>query len=569
MSFRAVVMLNLAAFALSAQTTTRENLRDTAPVRYWSAPLYWQPSAAERSASPKLMTASASSPSANALTFVALTPCRVIDTRSPFNFPAPFGAPSLVGGGTRSFPLEASTFCSIPSTALAYSLNVTVTPAGGAGLSYLTLWPSGAVQPNASTLNNPNALPALANAAIVPAGNDGEGSIDAYASDATDLIVDINGYYSGETNAATFNTSVGQYTLNNNTTGYFNVGTGFTTLQSNTTGYDNTGTGTSALQGNTTGGDNTATGFEALFSNTTAGDNTADGFQALLNNTTGSLNTAVGSAALLQNTTGSYNTANGYQALNSSTAAIFNTASGYQSLQSNKTGYDNTAVGAQALFSSTGFQNTAVGFQALYDDTTGVQNTAVGLFALGGNKTGQGNIALGLSAGEFINGSNNIDIGNGGTSSDNAVIRIGNQGVQTATYIAGIYDVAINCCLPVYMSSTGQLGFLVSSQRYKDDIRDMGDASSRVMELRPVTFHYKKSVSGGSNAMQYGLIAEEVARIYPDLIVRDSHGEIEAVQYEKLTPMLLNELQKESELIRKLEGRLQALEEQRPASGDK
>ena len=176
-------------------TITAQEPRDIVPLKYWSAPLYWQPSPAERSSSTKLLAAFSAPTSPATLMFVAMTPCRVIDTRSAFTFPAPFGAPSLVGGATRSFPMQASTLCSIPSTALAYSLNVTVTPAGGVGLGFLTLWPAGSSRPNASTINNANFLPALANAAIVPAGNDTSGSIDAYASNATDLIIDINGYF--------------------------------------------------------------------------------------------------------------------------------------------------------------------------------------------------------------------------------------------------------------------------------------------------------------------------------------------------------------------------------------
>ena len=184
----------LVPFVLNSQS-----VRDAVPIKNWPAPVYWSPSLAERLSSTRISRAAdIAVPTASApLTFVAMTPCRVVDTRSIFGFPAPFGAPSLVGGATRSFPMDSSTLCSIPSTAAAYSLNVTVTTTGS-GLGFLTLWPVGSAQPNASTLNNPGNLAAVANAAIVPAGNDISGSIDAYASSATDLIIDINGYYTAQ-----------------------------------------------------------------------------------------------------------------------------------------------------------------------------------------------------------------------------------------------------------------------------------------------------------------------------------------------------------------------------------
>ena len=186
-----VTSVILVPFAANSQ-----DVREVAPLKNWSAPMYWSPSLAERSSSARMIAGAGVAPLSvgSPLAFIAVTPCRVIDTRAGFGFPAPFGAPSLVATATRSFPLQTSTLCSIPSTAAAYSLNVTVTPVGG-GLGFLTLWPVGSTRPNASTINNPTGLPALANAAIVPAGNDGSGSIDAYASNATDLIVDINGYY--------------------------------------------------------------------------------------------------------------------------------------------------------------------------------------------------------------------------------------------------------------------------------------------------------------------------------------------------------------------------------------
>jgi hypothetical protein len=185
-----VVRIISSAFLLTLALSAQDR-RDVIPLKPWSAPLSWQPSSSERSLSPKLANQPISSPSA----FVAMTPCRVADTRATQNFPSPFGTPSLVGGAIRSFPMQASTLCTIPSGAIAYSLNVTVATVNGVGLGYLTLWPVGSAFPTSSTLNNVSALPYVANAAIVPAGNDSSGSIDAFASNTTDLIIDINGYY--------------------------------------------------------------------------------------------------------------------------------------------------------------------------------------------------------------------------------------------------------------------------------------------------------------------------------------------------------------------------------------
>ena len=144
----------------------------------------------------------------------------------------------------------------------------------------------------------------------------------------------------------------------------------------------------------------------------------------------------------------------------------------------------------------------------------------------------------------MVGGSNNIYLGNTATLDENATLRLGSA--QTNAYIAGVYAQHTNnsaASVPVYIDSTGKIGTLPSSQRYKDDVRDMNEASRRLFELRPVTYHYKQHAADGSKPIEYGLIAEEVAKVYPDLVVRDKDGQIETVQYHKLTPMLLNEMQ--------------------------
>ncbi|MBC7882555.1 MAG: tail fiber domain-containing protein [Anaerolineae bacterium] len=291
----------------------------------------------------------------------------------------------------------------------------------------------------------------------------------------------------------------------------------------------------------------TATGYEALVSNTTGLYNTANGYQVLFSNTTGNSNTANGYRALFSNTTGNSNTANGYRALYANTTGANNTANGYRALLLNTTGSFNTANGYQALYANTtGFNNTANGYQALILNTTGAYNTANGLNALFANTTGSYNIALGYAAGYNITtGSQNIHIGNFGYSDDSNVIRIGSQGSQTKAYIAGISGVTASGGVQVFVNASGQLGTLTSSKRFKSGIKDIGSAGDKLMKLRPVTFRYKEAAENGTHPLQYGLIAEEVAKVYPELVQYDKDGKPFTVYYHLLTPLLLSELQKE------------------------
>jgi len=340
--------------------------------------------------------------------------------------------------------------------------------------------------------------------------------------------------------------------------GSTNVAPGASALSGNTTGVDNTASGTGALSNNTTGLRNTANGYQALSANTLRTDNTATGSDALVNNTYGADNTANGSGALYGNTIGSENTAIGSGSLSSNTTGGVNVAVGYLALVFNTSGYDNTACGAGALSdNTTGLYNTATGFQALGGNTTGYYNTGSGYQALGYNNTGSFNAGLGYNAGRNVTGSYNVMIGNQGLATDDHVIRIGD--VQTQTFIAGISGVNVSG-VPVLVSSTGQLGIASSSRRYKEDIRDMGDDSQGLLRLRPVTFRYKQPLPDGSKPTQYGLIAEEVAEVYPDLVAHSADGQIETVKYQVLDSMLLNEVQRQQEEIRSLKERLARLE---------
>jgi hypothetical protein len=197
---------------------------------------------------------------------------------------------------------------------------------------------------------------------------------------------------------------------------------------------------------------------------------------------------------------------------------------------------------------------------ALQSNTTGRTNTAIGLGALLSNITGGSNSAIGPYAGaNIVNGSFNIMLGNQGTSSDDHVIRIGD--VQTQTFIAGISGVNVSG-VPVVVSSTWQLGIAQSSRRFKEDIQDMGDTSSSLLLLRPVTYRYKQPFPDGSKPLDFGLIAEEVAEVYPDLVARSQDGQIQTVMYQKLTPMLLNEVQKLNSELAAERKKAQSLQEE-------
>jgi hypothetical protein len=271
----------------------------------------------------------------------------------------------------------------------------------------------------------------------------------------------------------------------------------------------------------TTGANNTAHGWFALSGNATGSANTASGYQALYHNITGSYNTATGYQALWTRNLGfeggDANTATGYQALYSVDGGGSNTASGYQALYNNFDGYANTGSGYQALYNNSSNYNTASGYQALYNNTTGLFNTAMG-YSAGLNVT---------------------------TASDVTCIGAGAAGanVGNTTWIANVYGVhpqntTTNNCI---VSADGQLGVPVSSERFKKDIATMETASEAILSLRPVTFHYKTDTEG---VPQFGLIAEEVAKVNPALVLPDKEGKPYSVRYDAVNAMLLNEFLK-------------------------
>jgi len=288
-----------------------------------------------------------------------------------------------------------------------------------------------------------------------------------------------------------------------------------------------TAEGCEALNSLTSGAANTALGWRSLFSTTDGSFNTGVGVGALVLNN-GSSNTAVGAAALLLNSTGSNNTAVGSGTL------------------LNNTTDRNTAVGANALGAdNSGTDNCAVGFEALTSDTTGGANTAVGRGALDQNVTGNFNTAIGKDAGGLATGSGNVYIGH---------LVAGVAGENNHTYIRNIQGTSVNgtgADIVTIDLTTGLLGHASSSRRYKEDIRPMEKTSEALYRLQPVTYRYKKEIDR-TQSTAFGLIAEEVAKVNPNLIACNSQGQPESVHYEMVNAMLLNEFLKEHQTVQEL-----------------
>ncbi len=317
------------------------------------------------------------------------------------------------------------------------------------------------------------------------------------------------------------NTAEGQSALLRLAGGTYNTAIGWASLGSNVTGNYNTAIGAGALLANT-GGQNIGN------------DNTATGAGALLNNTTGNVNTANGTFALSTNTTGSANTATGDSALSNNTTGSFNTATGDVALQSNNTGSDNTAIGDSAL----------------RYNTTGSKNTAVGEYALSDNTTGFNNIAVGYNAGALVTGAHNricIGSNNGGN-------------VNNSCYIDNIWNQP-GGSQAVYVNSEGKLGAQVSSRRFKDEIKPMDKTSEVLLALKPVTFRYKKEIDPARTS-QFGLVAEEVEKVNPDLVIRDKEGKPYSVRYDQVNAMLLNEFLKEHKAFLEEHGTVEELKKQ-------
>jgi Chaperone of endosialidase len=352
----------------------------------------------------------------------------------------------------------------------------------------------------------------------------------------------------------------------------FNTADGFNALDSITTGTFNSGFGAFALEKTTSGSHNTALGGQALRVNTLGSYNTAVGENSLVKNINGNQNMALGQGALANNVTGDNNVAMGFQALNVNNGD-YNTAVGFQALRANTTGITNVAIGPGALFANTdGGANTAIGANfVLFSNVHGSNNTATGEFALANNvnasfntaygratlfnNVGGGlNTAIGANAGFNITGSGNVCIGTNifGVAGESDRTRIRNIDTTTVTGAGADF-------VTVFISgaNTGIIGHLSSSQRYKEDVKPMDNASEVLYQLKPVTFHYKKEIDP-AQCLDYGLVAEDVAKIDPKLAIPDRDGKIESVRYFAIYNMMLNEFIKEHKKVEELKNDFQA-----------
>jgi hypothetical protein len=272
-------------------------------------------------------------------------------------------------------------------------------------------------------------------------------------------------------------------------------------------------------------------------------------------------NTAEGEDALFSLTSGFDNVAVGYEALYFNTDGIENTGTGYRALWSNKTGTRNTATGNAALSRNIiGSSNTATGLHTMFLNTSGQRNTAEGAFALNANTIGSYNIALGYNAGSSLTtGNYNIDIGNVGVAGEAGTLRIGTPGMQNVAYVAGIYGVTVPNGVGVIINSNGQLGTVQSSARFKEQIQPMEKASEAILALEPVTFRYKQDFDP-DGVPQFGLVAEQVEKVNPDLVTRDEGGKVMTVRYDAVNAMLLNEFLKEHRKAQVEESKVAALQ---------
>jgi len=339
------------------------------------------------------------------------------------------------------------------------------------------------------------------------------------------------------------NTAVGANALRDNTTGHDNVAVGSGALANNITGSFNMAVGTAALLNNTANF-NLAIGFRVGFMNTTGNHLTGIGAAAMRNNTTGGFNTAIGADALRENMTGTDNTAIGADALSTSTGEE-NTAVGSGALSSDAGGF-NTAVGFSAMADASGGNvqfNTAVGWNALVS-TTANANVAVGDLALQNDTSGFFNVAIGAATGiNQTTGNNNIYIGQGS---------FGVAGESNTCYIQSIFGQLSTGGAAVFVNSAGKLGTTTSSKRFKENIKAMDKASEALFALKPVTFRYKKEIEPKA-IPQWGLVAEDVEKVNPDLVIRDAEGKVNTVRYDQVYNMMLNEFLKEHKKVQELE----------------
>ncbi len=505
----------------------------------WSAPPYWIETARlpekpieespARQVSPEAIQAVPTAP----LAFTGITPCRVADTRGN-GFSGQYGPPQLTPAGRTITIINT---CGIPAAAQAVSFNFSALNVPGAG--FLVAYPAGGAFPPVATMTYNQNTPNLSNAAVVPLGT--AGAITAVAAVVSiDLVIDVNGYYAPQSVVNTVNGLSGAVTLSAGSN--VSITPAGNTL---TIGTDATSSNTPSTIVRRDGSGGFSAGTVTLSGNLVL-PVTSDTVGSLIQSGDRLLHTFGTDSVFLGRNSGNF-TATGSQ----------NTAIGFQALTSTTGGGLNTASGANALLNNTSNANTAIGAGALQNNTEGGNNTASGIFALFNNSTGSDNIAVGAGAGQNLtSGSNNIDIGNFGVAGEANTIRIGTA--QTRAFLAGVRGRTTGAAdgLTVLIDSNGQLGTISSSASAKKQIADIGDSSSPLLNLRPVSFLYRND---SEDIRQYGLIAEEVAQVMPELVQFSSGGRAETVRYHFLAPLLLNELQKQQQRNEEQESRIDEL----------
>jgi hypothetical protein len=492
----------------------------------WTAPPYWVPASPptsgkpDEAVSPEAVEAVPTAP----LAFTGINPCRVADTRGN-GFSGQYGPPQIFTAGRT---MTIANVCGIPATAQAVSFNFSAVNVPGPG--FLVAFPAGGAFPPTATIVYNQNTPNLSNAAVVPLGTGGAITLVGGVV-PIDLVVDVNGYYAPNL-VTSINGSTGAVTI--------------PVLPSGTNGQTLYHNGTSWVANNALSTNGTDVALTGTL-NFPFGVRVASGANTFLH-TTGQLNTFVGATSGLSPILATRDTGVGHGALFNVRDGSFNVAVGYDTLFSIVNGNANTAVGDRALSSQSNDSN----------------NTGLGSFALASLASGGGNIGLGAGAGDILtSGFSNMYLGNEGVASENQTIRLGSGSVHTRMFVAGVLNSGVTGSA-VLISGTGQLGIATSSARFKEDVANMGDASSALFKLRPVTFHYK---GHADDPTQYGLIAEEVEKVLPELVMKDSDGQPQTVLYHEMPAMLLNELQKQQRrieeqdaLIARLLNRLDALE---------
>jgi hypothetical protein len=546
----AVRSVSIAALTLlAAAPAFAERASDQIPISNWTAPPYWMPAGPHRGSESRSPEAVAvANPS---LAFHATPPCRIADTRG-FGFTGPYGPPSLNAGAVRSFAVTSpGTTCGIPSGVAAVSFNFAATSLTANG--NLVAYPMGGAPPSVSSLNWTPSEVAISNAAVIALASDSISIVVNGPSGSTaDLIIDVNGYYAADPVVTSVNTMSGAVIIQPAADVTVTSGGGLVTIgvDAGSANTPNTIVRRGA-QGEFAAGELTVTDLDLGGSG-----RILRGANLYFHSTGSATNTFVGLHAGNPSVASTFNTSLGEFALHALTGGTQNVAVGSHAGENLTNGSFDIAIGTSALTANAGDDDIAIGNFAC-ENCTGNSNVAIGSGTLGNETTGHDNIALGYHAGvSLFTGSNNIFVGNNGASESNT-IRIGSG--QSATYLAGVSGSTAASGVPVLVNGNDKLGTTTSSARFKEDVHDVGDESDGLLKLRPVAFRYRPELDP-EGIEQFGLIAEEVEKVYPGLVTCGEDGQPQAVRYHFLVPMLLNQVQKDRKQLADFQARLERLE---------